>query len=138
MKNINNDPKNNFNSEYERGNYLNFFGETLIFFGSILKLIWINENQRNKNKNQIIKKNVDHLISLINWGGRSSDGERAVHETHESARCKDGNHNGRVRLKQNNKIMWLWDMPAHGRSCSSGLLLRWISPDWSTINHHQN
>ena len=49
MKNINNDPKNNFNSEYERGNYFKFFGETLIFFGSILKLIWINENQRNKN-----------------------------------------------------------------------------------------
>ena len=49
MKNINNDPKNNFNSENERGIYLNFFGETLIFFGSILKLIWINENQRNKN-----------------------------------------------------------------------------------------
>ena len=45
MKNINNDLKNNFNSEYERGIYLNFFGETLIFFGSILKLIWINENQ---------------------------------------------------------------------------------------------
>jgi hypothetical protein len=39
MKNINNDPKNNFNSEYERGFYLNCFGETLIFFGSILKLI---------------------------------------------------------------------------------------------------
>ena len=35
MKNINNDPKNNFNSEYERGNYLKFFGEILIFF-------WIN------------------------------------------------------------------------------------------------
>ena len=35
MKNINNDPKNNFNSKYERGNYLKFFGETLIFF-------WIN------------------------------------------------------------------------------------------------
>ena len=47
MKNINNDPKNNFNSKYERGNYLNFFSETLIFFGSILKLIWINENQMN-------------------------------------------------------------------------------------------
>jgi hypothetical protein len=26
---------------------LNFFGETLIFFGSILKLIWINENKTN-------------------------------------------------------------------------------------------
>jgi hypothetical protein len=48
MKNINNDLKNNFNSENERGFYLNFFGKTLIFFGSILKLIWINENQRNK------------------------------------------------------------------------------------------
>ena len=45
MKNINNDPKNNFNSKNERGIYLIFFGETLIFFGSILKLIWINENQ---------------------------------------------------------------------------------------------
>ena len=50
MKNINNDPKNNFNSEYERGNYLKLFGETLIFFGSILKLIWINENKPNKTK----------------------------------------------------------------------------------------
>jgi hypothetical protein len=39
MKNINNDPKNNFNSEYERGKYLNFFGESPIFFGSILNLI---------------------------------------------------------------------------------------------------
>jgi hypothetical protein len=39
MKNINNDPKNNFNSENERGIYFKFFGETLIFFGSILKLI---------------------------------------------------------------------------------------------------
>ena len=53
MKNINNDPKNNFNSEYERGNCLKFFGETLIFFGSILKLIWINEN--NLFKIKIIK-----------------------------------------------------------------------------------
>ena len=50
MKNINNDPKNNFNSENERGFYLKFFGETLIFYGSILKLIWINENKRNKMK----------------------------------------------------------------------------------------
>ena len=50
MKNINNDPKNNFNSEYERGKYLNFFGETLIFFGSILKFIWINENKAIKMK----------------------------------------------------------------------------------------
>ena len=47
MKNINNDAKNNFNSEWKRGIYLNLFGETLIFFGSILKLIWINENQMN-------------------------------------------------------------------------------------------
>jgi hypothetical protein len=39
MKNIYNDPKNNFNSEYERGFYLKKFSETLIFFGSILKLI---------------------------------------------------------------------------------------------------
>ena len=39
MKNINNYPKNNFNLEYERGNFLKFFGETLIFFGSVLKLI---------------------------------------------------------------------------------------------------
>ena len=50
MKNINNDPKNNFNSKYGIGNYLKFFGETLIFFGSILKLIWINENKRIKMK----------------------------------------------------------------------------------------
>ena len=50
MKNINIDPKNNFNLENERGNYLNFFGETLIFFRSILKLIWINENKTNKMK----------------------------------------------------------------------------------------
>ena len=39
MKNISNDPKNNFNSENEKGNYLIFFCETLIFFGLILKLI---------------------------------------------------------------------------------------------------
>jgi hypothetical protein len=39
MKNIKNIPKNNFNSEYERGNFFKIFGETLIFFGSILKLI---------------------------------------------------------------------------------------------------
>jgi hypothetical protein len=39
MKNINNDPKNNLNSEKERGIYLKIIGETLIFFGSILKLI---------------------------------------------------------------------------------------------------
>ena len=45
MKNIKINPKNNFNSEYERRKYLKFFGETLIFFGSILKLIWINENK---------------------------------------------------------------------------------------------
>ena len=50
MKNINNDPKNNFNSENKREFYLNFFGETLIFFGSILNLIWINENKPNKMK----------------------------------------------------------------------------------------
>ena len=56
MKNINNDPKNNFNSENERGFFLNFFGEILIFFGSILKLIWINENKPNKRKNQKIEK----------------------------------------------------------------------------------
>ena len=56
MKNINNDPKNNFNSKYERGFYLIFFGETLIFFGSILKLIWINENKRNKRKSENSKK----------------------------------------------------------------------------------
>ena len=50
MKNINNDPKNNFNSENDREVYLKFFGETLIFFGSILKLIWINENKAIKMK----------------------------------------------------------------------------------------
>ena len=39
MKNINNDLKNNFNSENERGIYLNFFGESPIFLGSILMKI---------------------------------------------------------------------------------------------------
>ena len=39
MKNINNDPKNNFNSEYGREKYLEIFGESPIFFGSILNLI---------------------------------------------------------------------------------------------------
>ena len=43
MKNINNDPKNNFNSENESGIYLKFFSESPILFGSILKLIWINK-----------------------------------------------------------------------------------------------
>ena len=50
MKNINIDPKHNFNSKNEIGKYLKFFGETLIFFGSILKLIWINGNRTNKMK----------------------------------------------------------------------------------------
>ena len=31
--------KNKFNSEYEREKYLKFFGESPIFFGSILNLI---------------------------------------------------------------------------------------------------
>ena len=31
MKNINNDPKNNLNSEYEREKYLNFFVKGLYF-----------------------------------------------------------------------------------------------------------
>ena len=31
MKNINNDPKNKFNSEYEREKYLKFFGEVPYF-----------------------------------------------------------------------------------------------------------
>jgi hypothetical protein len=39
MENNNNDPKNNFNSEYEREKILKFFGESLIFFGSILNLL---------------------------------------------------------------------------------------------------
>ena len=56
MKNINNDPKNNFNSEYEREKYLNLFGESLIFFGSILNLIWIIENNAIKMKIKISEK----------------------------------------------------------------------------------
>ena len=44
------------NSEYERGIYLNFFGETLIFFGSILNLIWINEIKKIKWNLNIQKK----------------------------------------------------------------------------------
>ena len=56
MKNINNDPKNNFNSEYEREKYLNFFGESPIFFGSILNLIWIIENNEIKMKIKISEK----------------------------------------------------------------------------------
>jgi hypothetical protein len=39
MKNINNDPKNNFKLEYEREKYLKFFGENPIFYGSILNLL---------------------------------------------------------------------------------------------------
>jgi len=39
MKNIKINPKNNFNSENERGKYLNFFGESPIFFGLKMKLI---------------------------------------------------------------------------------------------------
>jgi hypothetical protein len=38
MKNINNVPKNNFNTEYETEKYLNIFGESPIFFGSILNI----------------------------------------------------------------------------------------------------
>jgi hypothetical protein len=52
MKNINNDPKNNFNSENEREKYLNFFCECLIFFGSILNLIRIIEENAIKIKFQ--------------------------------------------------------------------------------------
>jgi hypothetical protein len=29
-------------------------------------------------------------------------------------------------------------LPTHCQSQSSGLLLWWTSPDWSTFNHHQN
>jgi hypothetical protein len=39
MKNTNNDPKNKFNTEYEREKYLNFLGESPIYFGSILNLL---------------------------------------------------------------------------------------------------
>ena len=42
MKDIKINPKNNFNLEIERGKYLKIFGESPIFFGSIMKLIWIN------------------------------------------------------------------------------------------------
>jgi hypothetical protein len=35
MKNINNDPKHDFNLENERGIYLIFFGETHIFWINI-------------------------------------------------------------------------------------------------------
>ena len=42
--------KNNFNSEYEREKNLKFFGESLIFFGSILNLIWIIEENGIKMK----------------------------------------------------------------------------------------
>ena len=82
-----NQSKNNFNSEYGRGKYLEFIGESPIFFGSILNLIWIIENKENKNESKNIIKNVDHLISLINWGGRSSGMKHAFHQTHESVRC---------------------------------------------------
>ena len=39
MKNIKINPKNNFNSENERGKYLKIFGESPIFFGLKMKLI---------------------------------------------------------------------------------------------------
>jgi hypothetical protein len=39
MKNIKNNPKNNFNLENERGKYLNIFGENTIFFGLKMKFI---------------------------------------------------------------------------------------------------
>ena len=54
MKNINNDPKNNFNLECEREKYLKFFGVSPIFFGSILNLIWIIEENAIKIKIQKI------------------------------------------------------------------------------------
>ena len=38
MKNINDDPKNNFNSEYERENFLNFWNFILITFSSIIHI----------------------------------------------------------------------------------------------------
>ncbi|KAI5415943.1 hypothetical protein KIW84_041107 [Lathyrus oleraceus] len=34
--------------------------------------------------------------------------------------------------------MWPGSKTPHHQSQSSGLLLRWTSPDWSTTNHHQN
>ena len=50
MKSINNDPKNKLNFEYEREKYLKIFGESPIFFGSILNLIWIIEENGIKMK----------------------------------------------------------------------------------------
>ena len=41
MKNINNDPKNNFNSEYGREKYLKIFGKSPIFFGLKMKFLRI-------------------------------------------------------------------------------------------------
>ena len=52
MKNINNDTKNNFNSEYEREKYL----KVPYFFGSILNLIWIIENNTIKIKIKLSEK----------------------------------------------------------------------------------
>jgi hypothetical protein len=45
MKNIKINPKNNFNSEYERGKYLKIFCESPIFFGLNMKLIRIKKNK---------------------------------------------------------------------------------------------
>ena len=39
MKNTKINPKNNFNSKYERGKYLKIFGESPIFFGLKMKLL---------------------------------------------------------------------------------------------------
>ena len=81
---------------------------------------------------------MDHLISLINWGGKSSGSEGAFHHTPSQMSHTHGNHFGRLRLKQIRRIMWFRSVPTHHRSQSFGLLLRWTSPDWSTFNHHQN
>ena len=76
MKNINIGPKINFNLENEREKYLKILGESPIFFGSILNLIWIIENNTSKMKIQKIKNTwttwSPSLIEVENQVARSA------------------------------------------------------------------
>jgi hypothetical protein len=128
MKSLNNDPKNNFNSKYERGNFLKFFGETLIFFGSILKLIWINENKRIKMKIRKYEK------TWTTWSPSLIEVADQVARNY-SARGNIGNSNARSRLKQFKSIQRLKTKPAHYRRPKVGRLLRRPWPVWFTHHH---
>ena len=59
---------------------------------------------------------MDHLISLINWGGRSSGSKHAFHRAFESTRHTVGIQKKHSWLKHKYLILWLRTVPAHHRS----------------------